>query len=102
MNLGAQVTLVSSREQVSAKSALKMRPTATGATTYGSSALIRQNVRARMWRSSIAAMKRARISCGTLESRKMLNVFRSATQNFGWDRIHAYWSNPTNSPERRI
>ena len=29
-------------------------------------------------------MKIARISCGTVESRKMLKVLRSAVQNCGW------------------
>ena len=57
---------------------------------------MRQKVLARMFWSSIAAMKIARISCGTLESRKMLNVLRSAIQNFGWLSTHAYWSNPMN------
>ena len=32
-------------------------------------------------------MKSARMSCGTLESRKMLKVLRSAIQNCGWVRI---------------
>jgi len=44
---------------------------------------MRQKVFARMFWSSIAAMKIARISCGMLESRKMLNVLRRAIQNFG-------------------
>jgi hypothetical protein len=39
---------------------------------------MRQKVLARMFWSSIAAMKTAAISCGTLESRKMLKVLRSA------------------------
>ena len=51
--------------------------------TNGSSTLIRQNVLARMLRSSIAAMKIARMSCGTVDSRKMLKVLRSAVQNCG-------------------
>jgi hypothetical protein len=54
-----------------------------------------------MFLSSIAAMKIARISCGTLESRKMLKVLRSAVQNCGFWRIQMYWSNPMNSPELR-
>ena len=62
---------------------------------------MRQNVLARMLRSSIAAMKIARISCGTVESRKMLKVLRSAVQNCGWLRIQMYWSKPTNVPELR-
>ena len=45
---------------------------------------MRQKVLARMLRSSIAAMKIARMSCGTVESRKMLKVLRSAIQNCGW------------------
>ena len=62
---------------------------------------MRQKVFARMFWSSIAAMKTARISCGTLESRKMLKVLRSAIQNFGSPRTVAYWANPTNCPELR-
>ena len=63
---------------------LKISATATGAMTKGSRTLMRQKVLARMLRSSIAAMKSARMSCGTVESRKMLNVLRSAIQNCGW------------------
>lgn len=62
---------------------------------------MRQNVFARMFWSSIAAMKIARISCGTLESRKMLKVLRRAIQNLGWLSTQAYWSKPMNSPELR-
>ena len=62
---------------------------------------MRQKVLARMFWSSSAAMKIATISCGTLESRKMLKVLRSAIQNFGLDRIHPYWSKPMNSPDPR-
>ena len=51
--------------------------------------------------TSTAAMKIARISCGMLESRKMLNVLRSAVQKWGWLRIQMYWSKPMNSPELR-
>ena len=92
---------VFTRPKLSAKIAVKMRPTATGATTKGSSTLMRQNVLARMLRSSTAAMKIARISCGTLESTKMLKVLRSAVQKWGCVRIQTYWSKPTNSPELR-
>src|SRR5690606_8563875 len=81
--------------------ALKMSPTATGATTNGTSTLMRQNVLARMLRSSTAAMKIARMIWGTLESTKMLKVLRSAVQKWGWVRIQMYWSNPMNSPELR-
>ena len=80
---------------------LKISATATGAMTKGSSTLMRQKVFARMLRSSIAAMKSARMSCGTDESRKMLNVLRSATQNCSWLRIQMYWSRPTNVPVLR-
>jgi hypothetical protein len=45
-------------------------------------------------------MKTAAISCGTEDSRKMLNVLRSR-QNFGSAMTVAYWSNPTNVPELR-
>ncbi len=54
-----------------------------------------------MLRSSIAAMKIARMSCGTVDSRKMLKVLRSAVQKCGCCRIQMYWSNPMNSPELR-
>ena len=80
---------------------LKIRATATGAITNGTSTPMRQNVLARMLRSSIAAMNTAATSWGTLESRKMLNVLRRAVQNCGWPRIQAYWSKPMNSPELR-
>ena len=80
---------------------LKISATATGAITNGSRTLIRQNVLARMLRSSIAAMNNARISCGTDESRKMLNVLRSAVQNFGSFKIQMYCSRPTKVPELR-
>ena len=62
---------------------------------------MRQKVLARMFWSSIAAMKIAMISCGTLESKKMLKVLRSAIQNLGFDRTHVYCSKPMNSPELR-
>ena len=45
---------------------------------------MRQKVLARMFWSSIAAMKIARMSWGMLDSRKMLKVLRRAIQNFGW------------------
>ncbi len=80
---------------------LKISATATGAMTYGSRTLIRQNVLARMLRSSIAAMKIASASCGTDDSRKMLNVLRRATQKSACDRIQMYWSKPTKVPELR-
>jgi hypothetical protein len=80
---------------------LKISATATGAMTYGRRTLMRQKVLPRMLRSSIAAMNTARISCGMVESRKMLKVLRSAVQNFGSLRIHVYCSNPTNVPEFR-
>ena len=55
---------------------------------------MRQNVFARMLRSSIAAMNSASTSCGTDESRKMLKVLRSAVQNSGCVRIQMYCSKP--------
>ena len=62
---------------------LKISATATGAMTYGTRTPIRQRVLARMFWSSIAAMKTARISCGTVDSTKMLKVLRRASQNAG-------------------
>ena len=62
---------------------------------------MRQKVFARMLRSSTEAMNSAKISCGTLESRKMLKVLRSAVQKWGCVRIQMYWSNPTKVPELR-
>jgi hypothetical protein len=102
--MGARPTSVRNpftRPKLSANTTLKMRPTATGATTKGSSTAMRQKVLARMFRSSTAAMKIARMSCGTEESRKMLKVLRSAVQKCGCCRIQMYWSNPMNLPELR-
>ena len=62
---------------------------------------MRQKVLARMFWSSIAAMKIAAISCGMDDSRKMLKVLRRAIQNFGFPRIQLYCSKPTNSPAFR-
>ncbi len=62
---------------------------------------MRQKVLARMFWSSMAAMKIATMSCGTLESRKMLKVLRSAIQNFGWVSTYTYWSKPMKVPVLR-
>ena len=62
---------------------------------------MRQKVLARMFWSSIAAMNTAAISCGTVDSKKMLKVLRRAVQNFGSASTVAYWSNPTKVPEFR-
>ena len=51
---------------------------------------MRQKVLARMLRSSTAAMNSARMSCGTVESKKMLKVLRSAVQKCGCCRIQMY------------
>ena len=75
------VRMLFTRPWLSPNMLLKISVTATGAMTKGSRTLMRQNVFCRMLRSSIAAMKIARISCGTDESRKMLKVLRSAIQN---------------------
>ena len=95
------VRTVFTRPWLSPNRLLKMSATATGAMTNGSSTLMRQKVLARMLRSSIAAMKSARMICGTDESRKMLKVLRSATQNCSWVRIQMYCSKPTNLPVLR-
>ena len=68
---------------LSAKRLPKIRTAAVGATTNGSSTLIRQNVRPRSWVSSSAAMATAMITWGTDDIRKMLNVLTSDFWNTG-------------------
>ena len=71
------------RPVLSAKMLPKMRAVAAGATTKGSSTLIRHQVRPRRGVSSMAAITVARTTCGTAESRKMPMVFQKALWNTG-------------------
>jgi hypothetical protein len=59
----------------------KMMPMATRLAAYGSRMPTRQPVAPRSRAPSSAARSIAMMSCGTLESRKMLIVFVSAFQN---------------------
>ncbi|MNC60170.1 hypothetical protein D3C75_1100310 [compost metagenome] len=59
---------------------------------------MRQNVLARRFASSIAAITRATRTCGTVESRKMLRVLRREFQKNFWPRTNVKLSNPTKSP----
>ena len=65
----------------------KISATAAGATTKGTSTLIRQSTLPRSSLSSRPATTRASSTWGTEDSRKMLTVLRSATQK--------YWSPKT-------
>ena len=81
----------------------KISVTATGMTTNGSRTLIRQRVLLRRLVSRAAAIAVAKISCGTAETRKMLSVFRRATQNWRCWTTNAKLSRPVQrpSPPRR-
>ena len=72
----------------------KIRVTATGMTTKGRSTLMRQKVLLRRLVSSAAAIAVATRSWGTAESRKMLRVLRSATQNWRWPSTKAKLPDP--------
>ncbi len=61
----------------------KIIETATGATTYGSRTPMRQNVAARRFWSSSAAIAIAAITWGTEDSRKIETVLRRDFQNVG-------------------
>ncbi len=82
----------------SAKRREKMRVTATGATTYGSSTPMRQNVLARMLALRTLARTRAMAICGTVDSTKMLSVLPRETQNTGRLRTNVKLPKPTKSP----
>ena len=66
--------------------------------TYGSRTPIRQKVRARRPLSSAAAMSSAKMTRGTLESRKMLIVLRRLRQKYSWPSTSVKFRRPTKSP----
>ncbi len=71
------------RPVLSAKMLPKMSAAAAGATTNGSSTLIRHQVRPRNGVSSMAATTVATTTCGTADSTKMPMVFQKALWNTG-------------------